>query len=90
MAVQLGKSYRDIITGYEGIAVSRTEFLNGCVRVAIQAPGVYEGKPYESYVVDEPQLTELPTSLIPGGDMGGPQDTPSLPKILSQRRIADR
>lgn len=34
--VTLGKKYKDNITGYEGIATARTDYLYGCVRVLIE------------------------------------------------------
>jgi hypothetical protein len=34
--IELGKELRDKVTGVKGIAVSRTEFINGCVRYTIQ------------------------------------------------------
>lgn len=41
--LELGKRYRDIASGFEGIASSKHEYLNGCLRVALQGPSV-EGK----------------------------------------------
>lgn len=34
--IQLGNRIRDKVTGVEGIATSRTEFLNGCIRYTLQ------------------------------------------------------
>ena len=36
MSVALGSKYRDTLTGVEGTATARTEFLYGCVRVALE------------------------------------------------------
>jgi|AntAceMinimDraft_18_1070375.scaffolds.fasta_scaffold228226_2 hypothetical protein len=33
--VRLGDKVRDRVTGYSGIATSRTEFLNGCIQIEI-------------------------------------------------------
>ena len=54
--VRLGQKVRDTITGYEGIAVARTEWLYGCVRIAIQSNAMKDGLPVENYTVDEPQV----------------------------------
>ena len=35
MRIELGEKVRDKITGIEGIATSRTEFLNGCVQYEV-------------------------------------------------------
>jgi hypothetical protein len=54
--IMLGQTVRDTLTGYEGIAVARTEWLHGCVRITIQAPGVTdEGKIKPTCTCDEPQ-----------------------------------
>jgi len=34
--IKLGKKVKDIVTGFEGIAVSRVEYLNGCVQYGIK------------------------------------------------------
>lgn len=44
--VQLGNLVEDMITGYRGIAASRTEILGGNIQFAVQ-PRVAEGKPNE-------------------------------------------
>jgi len=35
MKVILGKTYKDSISGFEGIATARTTYLYGCVRVLL-------------------------------------------------------
>ena len=35
MEIELGDKVRDLITGYEGIAVAKTEFINGCVQFSV-------------------------------------------------------
>lgn len=65
--VTLGKQYTDSITGFVGVAVSRTEYLYGCVRVGLEGAI----KPGESFWFDEQRLTET-TNAISGGDMPNP------------------
>lgn len=36
MEIELGMKVRDRISGIEGIATARTEFINGCVRISVQ------------------------------------------------------
>ena len=38
MSVTLGKTYKDSITGFTGVAVARAEYLYGCVRVTLDPP----------------------------------------------------
>lgn len=54
--VKLGQRVRDTISGIEGIVIARTEWLYGCSRVTVQPEGAKDGKPYDYFVVDEPQL----------------------------------
>ena len=54
--IQLGQKVRDTITGYTGVAVARTEWMYGCVRITVQSQELKDGLPTEGYAVDEPQL----------------------------------
>ena len=63
--IKLGQKVRDTITGLEGIAISRTEWLYGCVRVTVQAEGGKDGLPYDPFVVDEPQLEVVKKKAAP-------------------------
>lgn len=71
MAIKLGTTVTDSITGFTGVAISRTEFLHGCARVAVQPKGLHEGKPIEAQYFDELQLVE---NVAMSGDKerGGP------------------
>lgn len=54
--IKLGDKVKDTVSGMVGIAISRTEFLHGCVRVGVQPQELHEGKPIEAVWIDEPQL----------------------------------
>lgn len=58
MTIELGKTYRDKVTGFEGIAVHRTEFLYACERVCLQAQAK-DGEIKDGHF-DAPQLEVLP------------------------------
>lgn len=45
--VQLGITVRDRISGLEGIAASRVEYITGCTQIAIAQEGLEAGKPKE-------------------------------------------
>lgn len=66
MAITLGDEVRDRITGFKGIVVSRTEWVSGCVRVAIQAQELFEGKPVEPAHFDEEQVEVVTAAKIAG------------------------
>jgi len=54
--IKLGQEVKDTVTGFTGIAVSVTEFLQGCRRVEVQPKVDEAGKLQELGTFDEPQL----------------------------------
>ena len=55
--IKLGDKIRDKITKLEGIAISKTQFLNGCTQYQIQPEGLdKDSKVQESEFVDEQQI----------------------------------
>ena len=54
--IKLGQKVRDKITGFEGIATVRTEFLNGCIQYCIKPTQLEKGKMLEGEYVDEEQI----------------------------------
>ncbi len=75
MKIKLGETYTDRITGFSGIAMAKTEYYNGCNRVALQAPLDKDGKIPEYEWVDETQLQATKPAKDNGG---GPR--PDAPK----------
>lgn len=65
MAVQLGDLVRDSVTGFEGVAVSITRYLQGCRRVGVQSRKLIDGKPGDWQTFDEPQLTVTKSAVVP-------------------------
>lgn len=76
--ITLGKVYRDSITKFEGYAVSRHEYLNGCVRIALQSGALREGKVLEPETFDIQQLEFVGDGLAAGKkrETGGPGFVP--------------
>ena len=54
--IELGREVRCLVTGFTGIATSRTEYLKGCVKVCVQPKVDKEGKHPDGFFLDEPQL----------------------------------
>ena len=63
-SIGLGDTVRDTITGYEGIAVCVSNWLNGCQRVTIQAPELHDGKPVDNFTFDAEQLEVVTKKLV--------------------------
>jgi hypothetical protein len=79
--IKLGDKVRDKITGLEGIATGRFEWLYGCIRFAVQPSILHEGKPVEPSTFDQDQLEivaeKVPALAAPAGARpGGPKPDP--------------
>jgi hypothetical protein len=77
--VQLGDEARDTVTGFEGVCVARTEWLNGCWRMTLQPKSLdKDGKPCEGQTFDDFQLVATKPKAQPVGnkETGGPRDAP--------------
>jgi hypothetical protein len=80
MTIELGKKARDTVSGFVGVTVAFTKWLNGCVRWGLQPPVDKDGKLPDAQWFDEPQLIEVPDEPLKAGpsDVGGPM--PSIPQ----------
>ena len=77
---KLGTVLKDTVTDFEGTAIARVVYLNGCVRYEIQPRELKDGNRIESSWIDETQLiTKKEGTKVRGkGDPGGPGDIPSI------------
>ncbi len=77
MTIKLGQKVRDTLTGNEGTAVARTEWLHGCVRITVQPWGKKDGVPFDSFTTDEPQFEVVDERAAPeAAPRHGPRDDP--------------
>lgn len=82
--VQLGDLCRHLITGFTGICIARTEWLNGCWRVNLQPEKLdKDGKIQDTICFDEPEVAVVKAAKVktlanaePVGSKttGGPRD----------------
>ena len=89
--IGLGQEVRDEVTGFKGIAVSRTEFLQGCCRIEVQPKTDKDGKLQELGTFDEPQLEVIGRGILPEvvkeKELGGPHKGNNPPQHnISSRR----
>jgi len=55
--INLGDKVVDTVTGLKGTAITKIEFLNGCIQFQVQPKGITsEGKIMESEYIDQQQL----------------------------------
>ncbi len=51
-----GDRVKDPITGFEGIVVVTSTWLNGCIRLGVQPEEMKDGKPIDDRYFDQTQL----------------------------------
>ena len=72
--VVLGKTYTDPVSGFKGVATSRTVYLYGCARIGLQGKVGKDMKIPECNFFDELQLLQKTVNR----DIGGPNTNPRL------------
>jgi len=72
--IQLGDKVRCLNTGFKGVVVAKTEFLNGCVQFTIAPKVGKDGKYPEEVCIDEGSLEVISKvkRKIKKDDPGGP------------------
>lgn len=81
--IKLGSKVRDTLTGFEGVAVARTEWIYGCARVGVEKEGLDEkGTPVEAQWFDEQRLELVESRPVAVSEAssavsGGPKADPS-------------
>lgn len=75
MKVKLGRRYRDRVTGFEGVAVSLHEYIQGCRRITLEKLSA-DGDKLLSLTFDEPNLEQVGPRVVErlGAATGGPHD----------------
>lgn len=75
--ITLGSKVQDNVTGLKGIATSRVEYLNGCVRYAVQSKIKKDGEMPDSIYIDEEQLKVLVAKKVKSTPSGGSRPPPT-------------
>ena len=79
--IKLGQRVKDLVSGLEGIATAKVEYLNGCVQFYVEPPVDRDGKHIKGTYVDVDQLEVvdegiLPKQVEPSFGGGGVRETP--------------
>lgn len=70
--IKLGSQVEDIVSGFEGIATARVEYLNGCIQYCV-TPRSKDGSKSESIYFDHGQLIITGDGIsVKKADTGGP------------------
>ena len=78
---ELGKKAKDVVTGFKGIIISRSQYLTGCNRYGLQPKVNKEGKLSECLWFDENQIELIGKGVtinqtVEQKAKGGPQQNP--------------
>ena len=69
----LGKKVRDKVSGLVGVAVSRIEWLNGCIQYGVQPKMNKKSDEIKTWNIDEEQLEVMGVKVkVKKKDGGGP------------------
>jgi hypothetical protein len=76
--ITLGDRVKDTISGFQGILVARTKWLNGCERLTIQPEKLNAGKCIDQETFDAKQVELVKAGVIEYTDPenGGPRPEP--------------
>ena len=61
--IPLGTRLKDLVSGFEGIAIARVEYMNGCVQYYLKPKLDKDGKMLEAQSIDCNQLVVLDDGL---------------------------
>lgn len=78
---RLGRTYKDTITGFEGVATGHCEYLTGCNQTLLAPPSTDAGKLADSHWFDDQRLVVDPNKprvvlnngQTPGCDKAAPK-----------------
>lgn len=78
--INLGDMARDKITGFDGVITGRTEWINGCVRYALQSKTLKDGKILEPEWIDSQQIEIIKPEVVKTAEnpRGGPMKDPKF------------
>ena len=72
--ITLGNKARDRITGFEGIVVGKTVYINGCVSLLVRPRVDKDGKFPDGQWIDEPHLELIEGGIDVEPTIGGEQE----------------
>jgi len=74
MKIKLGNKVRDKVTGFEGIATAKVEYINRCVQFCVKPPVGKDGKMPDGEYIDIDELEIVDEGIvIKTKPTGGPQ-----------------
>lgn len=78
--IEMGRKYKDKVTGFEGTATGHAHYISGCSQVLLAPPVTADGAMRDSQWFDEQRLTAqdgdvivLDNGTTPGCDKAAPK-----------------
>jgi len=85
--IKLGSELEDTVTGFKGIAVSRTEYLTGCDRIELQPKIDEKGELKDSISFDVGTLKKIGKGVTVNKD----EESPGGPRSINKKpRVKDK
>lgn len=81
----LGDRVKDKITGFTGIIIAKTSYLQGCDRVAVKSEALHEGKPIDSHHFDEMEVEVIDTEVVARVEYAPPMVATGGPRLAPDR-----
>jgi len=80
MGTVLGESYKDLITGFTGIATAKIQYMTGCEQTAIKPRDLKDGKPMDEVWFDDQKLVPsgLDAVVIDNSESAGADFSPPM------------
>lgn len=81
--IELGDKVKCTITGFQGVVITKIEYMNGCKRYQVQSPKLEAGKTVDEWI-DAEQLKVLTKKKVKRvlkkkeKDPGGSKDVPTF------------
>ena len=98
--IKLGSKVRDVISGYEGIAVARNQHLNGCIGICIEGPLARDDKGVvrrDDLWVDEQRVAVIEVGAYQhqvdyAGELPGPaaRIVDAFDRVVQRLRVKER
>lgn len=83
--IKLGKTYKDRVTGIQGVAICYTKHLTGCDSVGLQPPADKDGKVPESRYVDVTVLDHVKKKAVKIEEKAMLEEGPGGPREVPRR-----
>ncbi len=87
--IELGDRVKDRISGLKGIAVGITNYLYGCKRIMVQPEETKDGKPVDTFYLDEPQLEIVKKGAVAARTIQSEEERPHGPREEAGRPLTE-